>query len=43
MRVTLAGGNPTPPEHLRERARHVLEIDGVVYVDAKEEGFLEIE
>jgi len=31
-----------PPEHLRERTRPVLEIDGVVYVDAADDGVLEV-
>ena len=31
-----------PPEHLREQARPVFEIEGVVYTDATESGLLEI-
>jgi len=31
-----------PPEHLRERARPVFELEGVVYVDATDDGLLEV-
>jgi len=37
-----AGGSKGPPEDLKERARPVFEIEGVVYTDAKEDGFLEV-
>lgn len=36
------GFSAGPPEHLKERARPLFEIDGVVYVDAADDGFLEV-
>ncbi|GBC70933.1 hypothetical protein HRbin02_00706 [Candidatus Calditenuaceae archaeon HR02] len=40
--LAVAGSYPVPPEHLKEKARPVLEINGVLYVDAREDGLLEI-